>query len=359
MELTIVDARAAPRGRRLPPWLKRPLPFGNFARTRDIVARSGLATVCVDAKCPNLSECWSRGTATFMIMGHDCTRRCRFCAVHTARPLPLEPDEPHCLALAVRDMGLQHVVITAVARDDLPDEGAAHFGECVRQTRRHAPQTTVEVLPADFHARPECLARLVAAGPDIYNHNIETVQRLHPTIRPQAKYERSLEVLRLVKQLSKQRISQGAAGFSPRDFATAEGSSGANESRRLKPAAPWGRDHIGGAPAEPVGPALRATKSGVMVGLGETFDELLTTFRDLYAVGVDILTIGQYLQPTQTDHAKVEKFYPPQEFDALAEQARAIGFKYVASGPFVRSSYNAGEVFAALLPRPDIEAVEA
>ncbi len=304
MELTVVESKMPLPGRRLPPWLKRPLPFGSFGATRGIIARSGIATVCEDAKCPNLSECWSKGTATFMIMGHDCTRRCHFCAVGTAKPEPLEADEPRRLAVATAEMGLNHVVITAVARDDLPDEGAGHFAECVRQMRERASDTTVEVLPADFHARRECIAELVAAEPDIYNHNIETVERLSPAVRPQAKYKRSLHVLEIVKELS---------------------------------------------PDMP-------TKSGIMVGLGESFDELLATFRDLQAVGCDILTIGQYLQPTQTDHVRVEKFYTPAEFNALADAARDVGFEHVASGPFVRSSYNAGEVFAALRDRPDVHA---
>ena len=296
MELTVVESKMPPPGRRLPPWLKRPLPFGSFGATRGIIARSGIATVCEDAKCPNLSECWSKGTATFMIMGHDCTRRCHFCAVVTAKPDPLELDEPQRLAIATAEMSLNHVVITAVARDDLPDEGAGHFAECVRQLNEHAPDTTVEVLPADFHARRECIAELVTAGPDIYNHNIETVERLTSAVRPQAKYKRSMRVLETIKELS---------------------------------------------PDMP-------TKSGIMVGLGESFEELVVTFRDLKAVGCDILTVGQYLQPTRTDHANVEKFYTPAEFDALADAARDAGFKHVASGPFVRSSYNAAEVFAEL-----------
>jgi lipoic acid synthetase len=236
-----------------------------------------------------------------MIMGHDCTRRCHFCAVGTAKPEPLEADEPRRLAEATVEMDLNHVVVTAVARDDLPDEGAGHFAECVRELRARARNTTIEVLPADFHARRECIAELVSARPDIYNHNIETVERLTPVVRAQAKYERSLCVLEIIKELS---------------------------------------------PDMP-------TKSGIMVGLGESFDELVATFGDLQAVGCDILTIGQYLQPTRTDHAEVEKFYTPAEFDALAESARDAGFKHVASGPFVRSSYNAGDVFAELRDRPD------
>ncbi len=301
MELTVIDVPGAPR-RRLPAWLKRPLPFGTFSSTRAIVADSGVATVCQDARCPNLSECWSRGTATFMIMGHECTRRCHFCAVSTARPQPLERDEPTRLAAAVRTMGLQHVVITAVARDDLPDDGAGHFAACVRAVRQAAPRTTVEVLPADFGGDRRHIATLVDAGPDIFNHNLETVRRLSPTIRPQARYQRSLDVLRVVKEL---------------------------------------------APDLP-------TKSGMMVGLGERPVELEEAFADLRAVGVDILTVGQYLQPNREAHVPVHTYYTPEAFDRLGAVARAIGFRYVACGPFVRSSYNAGEVFSALLHRPDI-----
>ncbi len=296
MELPVITSSESRR--RLPPWLKRPLPFGDFSATRRIVADSGVATVCEDAKCPNLSECWSKGTATFMIMGHNCTRRCAFCAVETGRPTPLELDEPQRLADAVGQMGLKHVVITAVARDDLADDGAGHFAACVTAIRTAAPSTTIEVLPADFHNNQEWIAQLVTAKPDIYNHNIETVERLHPTIRPQARYERSLGVLQSIKDL------------------------------------------------DPTMP----TKTGIMVGLGETEDELNTTFADLQAVGCDILTIGQYLRPGP-QYAEIERFYRPEEFDALADDARRLGFRYVASGPFIRSSYNAGEVFDALVGR--------
>ncbi|MCG3137865.1 MAG: Lipoyl synthase [Phycisphaerae bacterium] len=289
--------------RRLPPWLKRPLPFGEFSQTRQIVARGGVATVCEDAKCPNLSECWSRGTATFMIMGHHCTRRCHYCAVATAKPTPLEADEPQRLAEATRDMQLQHVVITAVARDDLADDGAAHFAACVRAVREQAPRTTIEVLPADLHGLVDNIRVVVEAGPDIFNHNIETVERLHPPIRPQARYQRSLDVLRVVKELD---------------------------------------------PDMP-------TKSGLMVGLGETMEELIQTCRDLHEVGCDILTVGQYLAPTADHHAPVQKYYTPEEFQQLADAARHIGIPHVASGPFVRSSYNAGEVFRQLLHRSDIQ----
>lgn len=266
-----------------------------MAATRRIVGHSGVATVCEEAKCPNLTECWSQRTATFMILGDHCTRRCRFCAVSTARPDPPAEDEPRRLADAVVELKLRHVVITAVARDDLADEGAGHFARCVREIRDRVPATAIEVLPADFHARPECIAALCDAGPDVYNHNIETVERLSPAVRPQAKYRRSLKVLEMV--------------------------------RHYRPALP--------------------TKSGLMVGLGETVDELKQTMADLHAVGCEMLTIGQYLQPTP-QHAAIEKFYTPQEFVELADAAQAIGIRQVFSGPYVRSSYHAGEVLLGL-----------
>jgi lipoic acid synthetase len=265
----------------------------DFTRTRAIVDESGVATVCVEARCPNITECWAKRHATFMILGDRCTRRCHFCAVETARPHAPEADEPRRLATAVSRLNLNHVVITAVARDDLADEGAGHFAECVTEIRGHCPTTTIEVLPADFHARPECVGALCAARPEIYNHNIETVERLSPAIRPQAKYRRSLDVLETVKRLA---------------------------------------GHI-------------VTKSGVMVGLGETRGELHRTFADLRGVGCDVLTIGQYLAPSIGGHAPVARFYTPTEFDELGVAAREMGFISVASGPFVRSSYNATEVF--------------
>lgn len=293
MNLTVLSPQRERPDRRLPSWLKRPLPSGDFTHTKEVVAASGVATVCQDAKCPNLSECWSRRHATFMILGHKCTRRCHYCAVETARPDPPEADEPARLAEAVSQLMLRHVVITAVARDDLRDEGAAHYARCVRAIKAACPTTTVEVLPADFHARRECIEMLCDAGPELYNHNIEMVERLTPTIRPQGKYRRSLEVLRIVKEIA---------------------------------------PHI-------------LTKSGVMVGLGETIEELHRTFADLRESGCDVLTVGQYLPPTLTDHAPVRKYYHPEEFDELAAHARELGFLSVAAGPFVRSSYNAAEVF--------------
>ncbi|MFH0983369.1 MAG: lipoyl synthase [Planctomycetota bacterium] len=281
---------------RLPPWLKRPLPGGqDFARTKGVVARSGVATVCQDAKCPNLTECWSKRTATFMVLGHKCTRRCHYCSVTTARPDPPDVTEPQRLARAVGELGLRHAVITAVARDDLPDEGAGHFARCIRAVRVHAPGVSVEVLPADLHARRDLVGMICNAGPDIYNHNLEMVERLTPRFRPQGKYRRSLEVLRIVKELVPRMI----------------------------------------------------TKSGLMVGLGETRDELLRTFDDLRAAGCDVLTIGQYLASTP-QHAPVAKFYTPEEFAEFADRARERGFLSVASAPFVRSSYNAAEVFGEI-----------
>ena len=293
VELNVLPQNSPGPKRRLPPWLKRPLPSGDFGHTNRIVADSGVATVCQEARCPNLCECWSKRHATFMILGNKCTRRCHYCAVATARPDPPEVDEPDRLADAVAQLDLRHVVLTAVARDDLADEGAGHFAQCVTAIHERCLETTVEVLPADFHARHDCIQVLCDAGPELYNHNIEMVERLTPKIRPQGKYRRSLEVLRVVKQIAPKLI----------------------------------------------------TKSGLMVGLGETTDEVLSTFEDLREVGCDALTIGQYLQPTRESHAPVQKYYTPDEFDFLGECAESHGFLSVASGPFVRSSYNAADVF--------------
>lgn len=279
--------------RRLPPWLKRPLPAGGAMNTtRRIIGSSGVATVCQEARCPNLTECWSKKTATFMILGNRCTRRCRFCAVETARPDPPEPDEPERLAEAVAELGLDHVVITAVSRDDLPDEGAGHFAACVEAIRERRPEATIEVLPADMHARPELIRTICEARPDIFNHNIETSERMTPMVRPQAGYRRSLDVLRRVKEHD---------------------------------------------PAMP-------TKSGLMVGIGESDDEIERTLADLRQAGCDIVTIGQYLQPTPR-HIPVDRYLTPEQFEQLAELAYHLGFAGVASGPFVRSSYHAAEVF--------------
>ncbi|MCP4594175.1 MAG: lipoyl synthase [bacterium] len=299
VRLDVISSGDRPGQRRLPPWLKRPLPGGaDFVVTRRIVAESGVATVCEDAKCPNLAECWSRRTATFMILGHRCTRRCHFCSVETARPATPEPDEPERVARAVAELGLRHAVITAVARDDLPDEGAGQFARCIRAIKDQEPGVVVEVLPADLHARLELIETICAAGPDIYNHNLEMVERLTPKYRPQGRYRRSLDVLRMVKNVVPELI----------------------------------------------------TKSGLMLGLGETRAELVQAFDDLRAVGCDVLTLGQYLSPGPGT-APVAKYYPPEEFADLGNLARARGFLSVASAPFVRSSYNASEVFEQLVGR--------
>jgi lipoic acid synthetase len=289
-------AQGARARRRLPPWLKRPVPVAEaLLATRELIQGLKLNTVCVEARCPNLTECWSRHTATFMILGDKCTRNCKFCAVHTARPDPVDAEEPARLAQAAAHLGLKHVVITSVARDDLPDEGAGHFAACIRAVHASRPGVQVEVLVPDFHARPECVQTVTDAGPEVFNHNVETIPRLHRAIRPQAKYPRSLETLR--------------------------------EAKRQRPGI--------------------TTKSGVMVGLGETRDELVEVFRDLRSVECDLLTIGQYLKPSATDprHAPIERFYTPEEFDELGAVAQELGFRAVASGPFVRSSYFAETLY--------------
>ena len=233
-----------------------------------------------------------------MILGHTCTRRCRYCSVATGRPDPPDATEPKRLATAVGELGLRHAVITAVARDDLPDEGADHFVRCIRAVKATVPDVTVEVLPADLHARSELIRMVCDAGPEIYNHNIEVVERLTPRVRPQGGYRRSLDVLRIVRDLA---------------------------------------------------PGI-ITKSGLMLGFGETRDEVLRTFDDLRAVCCDALTVGQYLAPTP-EHAPIVKFYSPDEFARLGVEARRRGFSSVASAPFVRSSYNAAEVFEEIRGR--------
>ena len=297
--LPIVSRPDGPR-RRLPPWLKRPLPPGDaMLRTRRLIDGLELNTVCSEARCPNLTECWTRGTATFMILGDRCTRRCGFCAVSTQKPLPPEADEPQRMAAAAVKLGLRHVVITSVARDDLPDEGAGQFARCIAATRDRLPEATVEVLVPDFHGRRDLIEIVTDARPEVYNHNVETVERLQKHVRPAARYDRSLEVLRTVKRLV---------------------------------------------------PSM-TTKSGIMVGLGETRDELTRTLGDLVAAGCEMLTIGQYLRPGER-YLPVERFYTPGEFDELGEIARELGFAAVASGPFVRSSYFAETLFGKVHDDP-------
>ena len=281
-----------PRRRSLPDWFKKPLPRGGATLpVRRIVDELNLHTVCVSAKCPNLNECWSRKTATFMILGNHCTRRCFFCSVPKARPDPVDPDEPRRVAEAASRLGLRHVVVTSVDRDDLPDRGASHFISVVRELRA-AGDFVVEILTPDFRGRPEVVDGVAAAGPDIFNHNVETVPRLYKTVRPGAVYEGSLDLLRRVKE-TRPRI---------------------------------------------------LTKSGLMVGLDETDDEILDVLRDLRGAGVDIATIGQYLRPSDRE-IPVKRYMPPPEVETLAEKGRALGFLGVYAGPSVRSSYNADTVY--------------
>ncbi len=277
--------------RRIPEWIRVRVHEGeNFKELRSLMREQRLHTVCEEARCPNIFDCWNRRTATFMILGDVCTRACRFCAVTSGRPAELDLGEPLRVAESVATLGLRHAVITSVDRDDLRDGGAEIFARTIRAIRRRSPGTTVEVLTPDFQGDHEAIATVVAAGPDIFNHNTETVPRLYARIRPKAVYERSLELLAHVKSLQ---------------------------------------------------PAL-ATKSGVMVGLGETEDELLQVFRDMRAHSIDVLTVGQYLRPSPK-HAEVVRYYRPEEFAELKQAAQAMGFAHVESGPLVRSSYHADE----------------
>ncbi len=279
----------SPPRRRLPEWLKRPACSGHkFSHVVDILKDLRLATVCDSAGCPNRGECFSAGTATFMIMGDVCTRDCRFCGVQHGVTLPLEADEPDRLASAVAKLGLRHVVITSVTRDDLDDGGAGHFGATIQAVRGRCVDVTIEVLTPDFLGERACLDTVCAARPDVFNHNMETSRRLAPIIRPSADYQRSLEVLRYV-------ASQG--------------------------------EHL-------------IVKSGFMLGLGESDDEIREMLADLAGAGVQMVTIGQYLRPSKENHPVI-KFYHPDEFEAIRQDALALGFAHVAAGPFVRSSYHA------------------
>ncbi|NLE38357.1 MAG: lipoyl synthase [Pirellulaceae bacterium] len=282
----------APNGR-LPRWLKRRIHAGEANRfTAGLVHDLGLATVCDHARCPNRMECYAQKTATFMILGDTCTRNCEFCSVAHGQPSPIDPDEPRRVAEAARRLGLRHVVVTCVTRDDLPDGGAEHFCQTIAALRATCPGITVEILPSDLGGNVEALERLVAAAPDVYNHNVETVPRLFPTVRgPKLNYRWTLDMFRRIKRAN---------------------------------------------------PTIR-TKTGMMLGLGETRDEVLDTLADLHAAGCELLTLGQYLQPSPAQ-MEVVRYVPPEEFDELGELARAIGFAQVASAPFVRSSFHAGEM---------------
>lgn len=280
--------------RRLPPWLKRPLPRSRGQKPlENLLSEQRLHTVCEEANCPNKALCFAHGTATFMILGDVCTRACRFCSVKFGRPpAPPDPDEPRRLAESARAMKLSHVVITSVDRDDLPDGGSAHWAAVIQSVRTAMPEAIIEVLTPDFQAQADQLETLLRAKPRIFNHNLEVVAELYRTIQPQKRYDRSLFMLRHAKAFD---------------------------------------------------PAL-TTKSGLMVGLGETREQLSRAFRDLRECGVDMLTIGQYLRP-EPGLAEVVKYYEPAEFEEMKREALALGFPTVASGPFVRSSYNAKEQF--------------
>ncbi len=281
---------------RKPPWIRVKAPVSKgYHETKNIVRRHNLNTVCEEAGCPNIGECWEKKHATIMIMGETCTRACAFCNVVTGKPLPLNPMEPINTGHAVAMMGLAHVVITSVDRDDLADGGAEHFAQVIGQLREHAPDTSVEVLTPDFMNKPGAIETVLEARPDVFNHNLETVPRLYPTIRPGARYFTSLELLHRVKRLD------------PTMF----------------------------------------TKSGLMVGLGETMEEIHQVMDDLRAADVDFLTMGQYLQPT-LKHAAIDRFVTPDEFDAYAAMARGKGFHMVSASPLTRSSYHAGDDFAQL-----------
>lgn len=289
--LPVVDVEAPAPRRRLPEWLKRPIPAaGGTYFTQNLIGELGLETICESARCPNRSECWTRRTATFMVLGDTCTRPCGFCAVKRGHPEPVADDEPERLAEACARLGLRHVVITSVTRDDLPDGGADHFRRCVLAVRARTG-ATIEVLTPDFDGRTDAIDIVLSAAPEVFNHNLETVARLQQFVRRKSQYAVSLKVLEHAKRAR---------------------------------------------------PEVR-TKSGLMLGLGETTEELFETLADLRSVGCDFITLGQYLQPS-TRHLPVVRYLPPEEFDELGRLARTLGFAEVASGPFVRSSYHADEM---------------
>lgn len=289
--LPVVDRPSASPARRLPPWLKRDLPAGNENFfTQNLIRDLGLETVCESARCPNRPECWSHRTATFMVLGNVCTRPCGFCSVPKGSPEAVELDEPQRVAEAAARLGLKHVVITSVTRDDLPDGGAEHFVRCIKAVRERTG-AVVEILTPDFLGNKAAIDHVIAARPEVFNHNLETVPRLYRKVRGRADYRRSLGLLAQVKETDPRII----------------------------------------------------TKAGLMLGIGETIDELFEVLADLRAIRCDVLTLGQYLAPT-LKHIPVARYLPPVEFDDLAVRARLMGFKQVVAGPFVRSSYHAGEM---------------
>jgi lipoic acid synthetase len=292
-----MNAPATQQRVRKPDWIRVRAPTGTaFAETRTLMRRLGLATVCEEAACPNIGECWTKKHATVMILGDTCTRACAFCNVKTGMPRAVDPMEPGHVAEAAAELGLQHIVVTSVDRDDLPDGGASQFVKVINALRQRTPQTTIEILTPDFRNKSEkAVEAIIEAGPDVYNHNLETVPRLYPTIRPGARYYASLRLLEQVKRLA------------PSIF----------------------------------------TKSGIMLGLGEQRMEVHQVMDDMRSAAIDFMTMGQYLQPTPR-HAKVEEFVTPKAFDAYASIARAKGFLLVASSPLTRSSYHADSDFRRL-----------
>jgi lipoic acid synthetase len=306
--LTVLGPDVRPFRERKPRWFKVPPPGGpRYRNLRALITEEGLHTVCQEAACPNIGECWERGTATFMILGDTCTRRCGFCHVKTGRPTWNDPLEPARVARSIARMGLRHAVVTSVDRDDLPDKGARVWAATIREVRRQAPACKLEVLTPDFQGQEMPLALVVAERPDVFNHNVEVVPRLYPVARRGSTWERSLRVLRVAKE-------------------------------------------IGGGDV--------TTKSGLMVGLGETYAEMVAAFADLRAAGVQVLTVGQYLRPTER-HLPVVRYWEPEEFEALAGDARALGFDHIAAGPLVRSSYHADEHVPQAHPGDGPRAVSA
>jgi lipoyl synthase len=290
-----IETKPTPIKTSKPGWLKIRPPSGeNYLELKGLLRELNLYTVCEEARCPNVGECWGGGTATFMLMGDTCTRGCRFCAVKTGNPRgKLDTEEPQKVAYAISKLGLRYVVITSVDRDDLPDHGSGHFAETVANLKKHDPELMIEVLTPDFLGNREWITKIVRAAPDVFAHNIETVERLTPKVRdPRAKYRQSLDVLSTIKEVDSHRY----------------------------------------------------TKSSIMLGLGEEDHELNQTLKDLRSVGCDVVTFGQYLQPTGR-HLKVKEFVTPEKFEYWKKTAEDMGFLYVASGPLVRSSYRAGEFF--------------
>lgn len=306
-DIQVDDATALPFRHRRPEWLRVRAPWGGaYGDVHATMRGHGLHTVCEEARCPNIGECWGSGTGTFLIMGDTCTRSCGFCAIKTGRPAPLDRLEPERVARSIREMGLRHAVITSVNRDELADGGAEIFEACIRRSRELSPRCSIEVLIPDFRGDRAALSTVMGARPEILNHNIETVPRLYRAVRPQAIYTRSLDILRWAKEMD----------------------------------------------------ATVLSKTGIMVGLGETFEEIEAVMADLVDIDVDILTVGQYLRPTES-HLPIVRYYAPDEFDRIRDRGMAMGLRWVESGPLVRSSYRAEQQVERLSRRKPGSAANA